>query len=197
MFIPPCLPTPKKRVPTGPEWVHEIKHDGYRLMVRWDGNRVRLYTRRGYNWSHRFPLIVHAMTRLKVRSIIIDGEAVVCGENGVSEFDKLHSQNYDDQVVLFAFDLLELDGDDWRWRPLEKRKTRLAKLLSRAGDGVYLSEHLAGDGAIIFEHACRMGLEGIVSKRRDFPYRSGRSKCGIKVKNPASPAALRIQDGTF
>jgi bifunctional non-homologous end joining protein LigD len=88
-------------------------------------------------------------------------------------------------------------GEDWRSRPLEERKARLAKLLSKAGDGIYLSEHLAGDGAIIFEHACRMGLEGIVSKRRDFPYRSGRSKCWIKVKNPARPAALRIQDGKF
>jgi ATP-dependent DNA ligase len=111
MFIPPCLPTPKKRVPAGLAWVHEIKHDGYRLIVRRGGNRVRLYARRGYNWSHRFSLIVHAITRLKVRSVIIDGEAVVCGENGVSDFDKLRSQNYDDQVVLFAFDLLEVDGD--------------------------------------------------------------------------------------
>jgi bifunctional non-homologous end joining protein LigD len=152
---------------------------------------------RGYNWSHRFPLIVHAVTRLKARSAIIDGEAVVCGKNGVSDFDKLHCQHYDDQVVLFAFDLLELDGDHWRSRPLEERKARLAKLLSKAGGGVYLSEHLAGEGGVIFEHACRMGLEGIVSKRRDFPYRSGRSKCWIKVKNPASPAAVRIQDGKF
>jgi bifunctional non-homologous end joining protein LigD len=197
MFIPPCLPTPKKRVPTGSAWVHEIKHDGYRLIVRRDGNRVRTYTRRGYNWSHRFPLIAHAMTRLRVRSVILDGEAVVCDHNGLSNFDKLHSQSYNDQVVLFAFNLLELDGDDWRSRPLEERKTRLAKLLSKVGDGIYLSEHLAGDGGIIFEHACRMGLEGIVSKRRDFPYRSGRSKCWIKVKNPTSPAALRKHDGTF
>jgi hypothetical protein len=85
------------------------------------------------------------------------------------------------------------------WRRLKpgRRGSMLAKLLSKAGAGVYLSEHLAGDGAIIFEHACRMGLEGIVSKRRDFPYRSGRSKCWIKVKNPASPAALRKRDGTF
>jgi bifunctional non-homologous end joining protein LigD len=90
--------------------VHEIKHDGYRLIVRRDGNRVRLYTRRGYNWSHRFPLIVQAVTRLKVRSVIIDGEAVVCDENGLSNFDKLHSQGYDNQVVLYAFDLIELEG---------------------------------------------------------------------------------------
>jgi bifunctional non-homologous end joining protein LigD len=195
MFILPCLPTPKKRAPDGSEWVHEIKHDGYRLIVRRDGNRMKLYTRRGYNWSDRFPLIVQALARLRVQSVIIDGEAVVCDDNGLSNFDKLHSQGYDHQVVLYAFDLIELDGDDWRPRPLEKRKARLAKLLR--GDGIYLSEHLAGDGAIIFEHACRMGLEGVVSKRRDFPYRSGRSKCWIKVKNPASPAMLRVRDGTW
>src|SRR5215218_7300460 len=91
MFFPPCLPTRANRVATGPEWVHEIKHDGYRLIVRRDGDRVRLYTRRGYNWSGRYPLIIDAIRRLKVRSVVIDGEAVVCGEDGRSDFDKLHS----------------------------------------------------------------------------------------------------------
>ena len=98
--------------------------------------------------------------------------------------------------MLYAFDLIELNGDDWRQRPLEERKAKLAKLLSRAPTGIHFTEHLDGDGAIMFEHACRMGLEGIVSKRRDFPYRSGRSKCWIKVKNPGSPAALRVIDRT-
>jgi bifunctional non-homologous end joining protein LigD len=98
-------------------------------------------------------------------------------------------------VVLYAFDLIELDGEDWRSRPLEDRKARLAKLLR--GDGIYLSEHIAEDGAVVFEHACRMGLEGIVSKRRDLPYRSGRSKCWIKVKNRASPAMLRVHEGPW
>src|SRR5215203_1341147 len=87
MFILPCLPTPKKRAPDGSEWVHEIKHDGYRLIVRRDGDRVALYTRRGFNWRQRFPLIVDAVRRLQVRSVIIDGEAVVCGEDGRSDFD--------------------------------------------------------------------------------------------------------------
>ena len=126
----PCLPT-SKRAPTGPEWVHEIKHDGYRLIIRRDGNRVRLYTRRGYNWSHRFPLIVDGVMRLKVRSVMIDGEAVVCAPDGRSDFDKLRTHGYDDQVVLYAFHLIELDGDDWRPRPLEERKAKLAKVLSK------------------------------------------------------------------
>jgi bifunctional non-homologous end joining protein LigD len=100
-------------------------------------------------------------------------------------------------VVLYAFDLIELDGDDWRPQPLVERKAKLAKLLSRAHDGIFFNEHREDDGALIFKHACRMGLEGIVSKRRDFPYRSGRTKSWIKVKNPASPAMLRVENGTF
>jgi bifunctional non-homologous end joining protein LigD len=87
----PCLPTPRKRAPSGPAWVHEIKHDGYRLIVRCDGDRVRLYTRRGYNWSGRYPRIIEAVHRLKVRSIVIDGEAVVIGDDGRADFDRLHT----------------------------------------------------------------------------------------------------------
>ena len=126
------------------------------------------------------------MRRLKVRSVILDGEAVVCGRDGRSNLDKLHSQASDDQVVLYAFDLVELDGHDWRPRPLEERKAKLAKLVGRVQDGIYFNEHIAGEGAIVFEHACRMGLEGLVSKRRDLPYRSGRSKSWLKIKNPTA-----------
>jgi len=135
--------------------------------------------------------------RLKVRSVIIDGEAVVVGDDGRADFDKLHTGGYDGHAVLFAFDLIELDGDDWRQRPLEQRKAKLANVLRRANDGIHFNEHLDDDGELIFEHACRLGFEGIVSKRRDFPYRSGRTKSWIKVKNPASPAMLRVQDGTW
>ena len=196
-FVEPCLPTPSTRVPVGPDWVHEIKHDGYRLIVRRDGKRVRLFTRRGYDWTYRFAWIVDAVSRFKLQSVMIDGEAVVLDENGVSDFDKLHSKGYDDRVVLYAFDLLELNGEDWRPQPLEGRKARLAKILSNNGEGIYLNEHLVGDGATVFKHACLMGLEGIVSKHRDFPYRSGRTESWIKVKNPKSRAMLRVQDGTF
>ena len=172
--------------------MHEIKHDGYRLMVRRQGARVRLFTRRGFDWLHRFPLIVEAACTLRVSSISIDGEAVVCGDDGISDFDRLHSQGWDAAVFLFAFDVLEIDGDDLRQEPLERRKARLEKVLARAPGGIQFNEHVDLDGATVFQHACTMGLEGIVSKRRDFPYRSGRSKGWIKVKNPASPAMLRV-----
>jgi bifunctional non-homologous end joining protein LigD len=179
-FIEPCLPTEAARVPDGTTWIHEVKHDGYRLIVRRDGDRVRLFTRRGYDWS-----------------TTLDGEAVVCGDNGVADFDNLHSQAHNDSVFLYAFDLLELNGDDLRNEPLEVRKSTLQSLLRKAKPGVRYNEHLNGDGATIFNHACRLGLEGFVSKRRDFPYRSGRCKSWVKVKNPASPARMRIAEGTW
>jgi bifunctional non-homologous end joining protein LigD len=195
-FIPPCLPTASDRCKSGPDWVHEIKHDGYRLIARRNGDRVRLYTRRGYNWADRYPRILEALRSLRVRSIVIDGEAVWCGKDGKSDFDKLHSGGYDASVLLYAFDLIELDGEDLRPAPLEQRRGKLEKLLARS-DWIRFSEHITGDGAIIFAHACKLGLEGIVSKRRDLPYLSGRCKAWIKVKNPASPAVLRIQNGNW
>jgi len=143
VFIAPCLPTQSKRPPSGAEWVHEIKHDGYRLIVRRDGHGVRAYTRRGFNWSGRFPLIVEAVRRLKVRSATIDGEVVVCGEDGRPTFDLLHDRCHDHVAVLIGFDLLERDGDDWRPRPLEQRKAKLAKPVSRAASGIHFNEHIS------------------------------------------------------
>jgi ATP-dependent DNA ligase len=129
---------------------------------------------------------------LPVRSATVDGEAVYCGKDGISAFDKLHSHAYNDDVFLYAFDLLELNGNDLRKEPLERRKGKLEKLLVRGGWGLRFVEHMQGDGPIIFKHACKLKLEGIVSKRKDLGYRSGRSKISLKMKNPASPAALRI-----
>jgi bifunctional non-homologous end joining protein LigD len=123
-----------------------------------------------------------------LRSISIDGEAIVCGEDGIGDFDRLHSRAFDHAAILQAFDLLELDGDELRPLPLEVRKARLEKVLARAPTAIQLNEHVGLDGATVFAAACKMGLEGIVSKRRDMPYRSGRSKGWIKVKNPASAA---------
>jgi bifunctional non-homologous end joining protein LigD len=128
---------------------------------------------------------------LKVQSVTIDGEAVWCNKDGMPDFDKLHSRAYDHQVFLYAFDLLEFDGVDYHELPLEQRKGRLKKLLART-EGMHFVDHVEGDGGIIFEHACKMNLEGIVSKRRDLPYRSGPSK--LKIKNPASPAMLRLEE---
>ena len=116
-----------KRPPIGPYWVYEIKHDGYRLIVRKSADRVRIYTRRGADWTHRFPRIVAAVRRLAATSIVLDGEGVVCGKDGVSDFNALHSQARDADVFLYAFDVLELDGQVLRREPLEARKGRLAK----------------------------------------------------------------------
>jgi bifunctional non-homologous end joining protein LigD len=136
-------------------------------------------------------LIAEALAALRVKSVVIDGEGVVCRPDGVSDFDLLRTDCR--KAFLYAFDLLELDGIDLRREPWETRRARLARLLRKAGEGVRLSEHLDGDGALAFAHACRMGLEGIVAKRRDRPYRSGRCADWIKVKNPEHPAMARAE----
>src|SRR5262249_4720837 len=148
-FIEPCLPTLARKPPDGPEWIHEIKHDGYRLLARQRATGPRLYTRRGFDWTHRFPWISATLMALGVRSCAIDGEAVWCGPDGIAVFDRLRAQTVDGSVFLYAFDLLELDGEDLRPLPLEQRKARLADLLNGA-DGIQLSEHLDLDGAIVF-----------------------------------------------
>ena len=196
-FIAPSLPTVARNVPEGPLWIYEIKHDGYRLLVRKREGQVRVYTRRGADWTHRFPLIVQAASRLKASSFYLDGEGVVCGKGGVAVFDKLHSKANDDAVFLYAFDILELDGIDLRPTPLEYRKKRLRSLLGNRRSGIVFNEHIEGDGTDIFKHAVKLGLEGIVSKRRDLAYRSGRVKSWLKIKNPKAPAALRIEEGSF
>ncbi|HLH94974.1 MAG TPA: RNA ligase family protein [Xanthobacteraceae bacterium] len=191
-FIPPCIPTSARRPPAGPQWIHEIKHDGYRLVACVRSGRVRLFTRRGYDWADRYPQIVAAALAIGA-DVTIDGEAVVCGDDGVSDFARLHGRQHDAAAILYAFDLLELAGDDLRPRPLEERKARLAKLLSRVPVAIRYNEHLAGDGATVFTHACRMGLEGIVSKDRTRGYRSGRARHWLKIKNPQAPGTLRFK----
>jgi bifunctional non-homologous end joining protein LigD len=191
-FISPCLPSPADQPPTGSSWVHEIKHDGFRLMARRDPIGIRLLTRNGYDWSPRYPAIAAAVNRLKVRSCLIDGEAVACDEHRLAVFERLRYRRADESVFLYAFDLLELDGQDLRREPLETRKATLASLLRGCRPGVRLNEHLEhDDGSVVFRHACVLGCEGIVSKRRGSPYRSGKSKDWLKFKNPAAPAVKR------
>jgi bifunctional non-homologous end joining protein LigD len=156
--------------------VHEVKHDGYRLIVRRDGETVRLFTRRGYDWTDRYPAIANAAAKLKARSFTLDGEVVVAGADGVAVFDALHRRGRATDAILQAFDLLELDGVDYRPLPLRQRKERLARLLARVQVGIAINEHTDEDGAVAFLHACKMGLEGIVSKRLTAPYRSGPSR---------------------
>jgi bifunctional non-homologous end joining protein LigD len=192
-FIEPCIPTTARVPPSGPGWVHEIKHDGYRFVARLEGRGVRLFTRRGHDWSGRFPRIAEALASLKAISATIDGEAVVlCPKTGLSLFDELHSGRRNHDVILYAFDLIELNGDDLRREPLEVRKATLSSLLTKTGAGIRINEHIEADGEIVFRHACKLGCEGTVSKQRTSPYRSGRTKTWIKVKNPNSPAMTRV-----
>ena len=196
-FIEPCIPCPVKRAPASGDWIHELKMDGYRLMVRRLDDKVRIYSRRGADFTPRFPRIVDAVRRLKVKSVLRDGEGIVYDQHGMPSFDLIHSKQYDREVSLVAFDLLDLDGVDIRKRPLLDRKARLTKLITKVRDGIEFCEHVEGDGADIFRAACKLGHEGVVAKRKDLPYEFGRSKRWLKIKNPDSPAVQRVRHETF
>ena len=124
-------------------------------------------------------------------SCIIDGEAVGCDDNGVASFNRVRYRRHDESIFLYAFDLIELNGDDLRRDPLEGRKATLEMILAKAGAGIRFNEHMLGDGETLFRHACQLGLEGIVSKRKDSVYRSGRSLDWLKMKNADAPAVNR------
>jgi bifunctional non-homologous end joining protein LigD len=159
---------------------------------------VRLLTRRGYDWSDRYPLIVEAALGLRKSSFVIDGEAVVLGPDGISDFEGLHSGRCNEDVRLYAFDLLMDDGVDMRGETLQIRKLWLGKLLKRSTDGIIYNDHDTGAiGPRLFQQACLLGLEGIVSKRRDSTYKDGSSKHWIKVKNPKSAAMIRAKEGDW
>src|SRR5689334_21162595 len=190
-FIAPSLPTKTDKLPSGDLWLHEIKHDGFRIIARKSDGRVRLYSRPGNDMTCRFSLIVEALARLRSRSCIIDGEAVACDDNGLASFERIRYRQHDGDVFLYAFDLIELNGDDLRRDPLEVRKATLRSMLAKVGLGLRFNEHLEGDGPTVFAHACKLGLEGIVSKRKDSMYRSGRSPDWLNMKNLAAPAVRR------
>jgi bifunctional non-homologous end joining protein LigD len=191
-FIDPCLPSGSSRPPRGPGWLHEIKHDGYRLMVQRDAEGVRLLTRRGINWSDRFPLIASAAKALKARSFLIVGEAVACDANGLASFHMLRRKN--GPAFLYAFDLIELDGQDLLRQPIEERKRALAKLLGISTVGLEINDYIDHhDGEAVFAQACRLGCEGIVSKRLGSRYESGRSSLWVKTLNPEAPALKRLE----
>jgi len=159
-FVWPCLPTSAAKPPSGSRWLHEVKHDGFRVIARKIDKRVKLYSRSGNDLTYRFPLIVEAMDKLRVQSCAVDGEAVACSEDGLSSFDRICYRQHDASVFMWAFDLIELDGDDLRFDPLETRKSMLATLLLRAPPGLRLNEHIEEeDGSLVFQHACKLGLE--------------------------------------
>jgi bifunctional non-homologous end joining protein LigD len=186
-FIEPCLALLVEKPPAGDEWLHEIKLDGYRLIVLIDDGEVRLMTRGSLDWTERFPGIADNFKALQVKSAIVDGEAAVEDENGISSFSALQNALSDhkhaSKAIFFAFDLLYLDGLDLRDASLDDRKAALADLLrSSAGASLRYSEHIVGNGQEMKDHACRLGLEGVVSKRRNGPYRSGRHGEWVKSK---------------
>jgi bifunctional non-homologous end joining protein LigD len=192
--VEPCLPMTAPHPPAGPLWQHEIKHDGLRIIARKLGDRVRLYSRHGHELTRRFPLVVDAMAALRVSSCLVDAEAVACGDDGVPSFELIAWKRKDDRVFLYAFDLIELAGEDLRCEPLEQRKLRLRRLLEGAGPGLVLNEWVEGgevEGDVVFAHACSLGLEGMVSKRIGSRYSAGRSPDWLKFKNPESLAVRR------
>jgi bifunctional non-homologous end joining protein LigD len=190
-IIEPCLPSTAKASPSGPGWIHEIKHDGFRIPARRNSAGVRLNTRAGNDFSGCFPFIAMAVSNLPVRSCLIDGEAIVRDENGLALFDLIRRHGALASAVHCALDVLELDCRDLQREPLVKRKALLAKLLRGSQRGIVWNETHEEDGAIVFREACRLGCEGIVSKRFESPYRSGRSKYWVKIKNPKAPAVKR------
>jgi ATP-dependent DNA ligase len=157
------------------------------------GAQVRLYSRPGNDLTYRFPLIVETLARLRSRSCIIDGEAVACDDNGVASFDLVRHQRANGSIFLYAFDLIELNGADLRRDPLAVRKATLASIVAKASPGIRFNEHIEGDGPTVFAHACKLGLEGIVSKRIS-AYRSGRSPDWLKMKNANAPAVKREEE---
>ena len=186
-FIEPSLATLVDEAPHGDEWIHEIKFDGYRLQARIDGKNVKLLTRKGLDWTAKFKPVAAALRDLKLGSALLDGELVVEDEAGLSSFASLQADlksGRTDRMVFYAFDLLYLDGYDLTKLPSIERKTLLAALLEDAPAGGILrySSHLEGDGETMIRHACRLGLEGIISKRRDRPYLAGRGMHWQKTK---------------
>jgi bifunctional non-homologous end joining protein LigD len=207
-FIQPCLAVDSDKVPTGDGWIHEIKHDGYRMQVRKDADRVRLLTRRGFDWTERYPRIVAAALKIKVTSFSMDGETVCVDDNGLADFAKLHSRCFDKEAIFYAFDLMEIEGEDLKPLPLIERKAALARMLRPNGTplarkrrqseaGLHLVDHDTDGGPELFAAACKHGVEGIVSKRAASRYMPGPKRCQSwrKTKNKRAPGYTRVRDG--
>ena len=173
-FIVPCQPILASKVPAGDGWLHELKHDGFRIIAYKDGERVRLWSRNGRDWSAEFVAITAAVRALPFRRIMLDGEAVTHCLEGLPDFHKLMSRDGQSTACLYAFDLIWLEAQDLRGVELIGRRRMLQKALKKAGPALRFSEHMAGaDGEAMFRHACAMGLEGIVSKRVASPLQVG------------------------
>jgi bifunctional non-homologous end joining protein LigD len=190
-FIAPQLATLVDSVPEGDAWLHEIKLDGYRLLCRIDNSRVQFLTRQAQDWTASFKALVDSAKKLPVRRALLDGEVVALDERGNSSFQRLQNSLKGGNrapLIYFAFDLLHLDGRDLRCLPLLTRKKILRQLLDDASNGrqdtsaIRYSEHWIGRGQALYDESCRRGLEGIIAKRVDAPYRSERSRDWLKIK---------------
>ena len=190
-FIEPCLPRRADKPPAGPDWIHEIKHDGFRIMARRDGDRRAAphserprFRRAASRWPRRRSRRCrHALASSTARRSSPTRTDLRCSTSSAGAGPA--------RAVLCAFDLLELDGEDLRREPIETRKSTLKSLLRGKHAGIAFNAHFIADGAIVYRQACALGCEGIVSKRLGSPYRSGRADCWLKVKNPAAPAVTR------
>jgi bifunctional non-homologous end joining protein LigD len=188
--IEPCLALLAASPPDGSGWIFEVKWDGYRLALHRNGKQISVLTRGGHDWSHRFPALVQALQDIDVHSIVLDGEAVVLDEHGRSDFNALQrslggrggKRVAGGEVIFYAFDLLYFDGHDLTHMSLEERRHRLKGILGGGSGAIRLSEEVEADGAAFLQVACQMGLEGIIAKQRDRPYRSGRKGDWLKIK---------------
>jgi bifunctional non-homologous end joining protein LigD len=181
----PQLATLVDAPPQGRDWLHELKYDGYRCLIAIGEGTVRCFTRNGLDWTDRFASLVPSALALPVESALIDGEVVVLDEDGRASFAALQqAMKSKATLTFFAFDLLEINGEDIAKQPQIDRKTRLEEIVGTFGEqgAIYYSEHVRGQGDKVFASLCEQGQEGIVSKRADAPYRSGRTKSWLKVK---------------
>lgn len=185
-FIEPQLPSQVDQPPEGKHWIHEIKHDGYRCQLLLERGKARVLTRNGVDWSDRFPYIVRAAANLRCQWAIVDGEAIVPDGNGASDFEALRSamlRRQPQRIILYAFDLMHLDGNDLRQRTLSERRGRLRALIGTDAESrIHFSDEFDGDGDALFKACAERSLEGIVSKHALAAYRSGRSKTWLKTK---------------
>jgi bifunctional non-homologous end joining protein LigD len=188
MFVHPCIPTVGKTIPKGDGWLHELKFDGYRFQIVKGTRATRLYSRNGYDWTKRLPGFAAAFQRLPGRTAVLDGELVLPDEDGAPDFEGLRTsvrETQEHELVFFAFDLLYRDGKDLRPLPLIERKRRLVRLVGRTEISCLHLVETFDDGEALLRAAERHALEGIVSKRRDAPYRSGDCRDWVKLKTAA------------
>ena len=184
-FQAPQLATLVDAVPTGNNWLHEIKYDGYRSLISVAGSRVQVFTRSGLDWTDRFASIALEVAGMNLPPMLIDGEIVALGPDGNPDFSTLQQVLKGENkgaLHLFAFDLLSLDGEDLTWQPTIARKEKLAAVLGQGSAHVHLSDHIVGAGEKLFRTMCEAGQEGIICKRADAPYRGARTKNWLKVK---------------